>query len=194
MKLCSIATLCLFAVGTGCDVSTEHPAPSHIHRTHTEDSSVGTMQEGIVGTWKDLDSDNVDTYNNDSSVLSEMDELIVIELSEIGFGEGSISVHVRAKAQGRWSLEGDRLTVKYDSVDDVSVGEASLRSDSFAETFGSDFATEFVDDFPQQLKAELPSTICDQEICRAVVSLDKNVLVTRDESDGKVERQERVSP
>ncbi len=194
IKFPPIPALCLLLAITGCNVSTEQPTDSGVHHPRTEDSSVGTMKEMIVGTWKDMETDNFDAYSSDNTIASEIDEIMTIELSEIGFGEGSISIPIKAKATGNWTLEGDQLTLKYDSVDDVSVGEASLDSDSLTKTLGADFVPEFLKSFSQDFKTEIPSTLCEKAFNRTVVSVDNSLLVLRDESDGEVAQQKRVSP
>jgi len=177
----------------GCCTSTKQPAESGVNHIQTDGSSVGTTKEMIVAAWKDVEADNFDTCKNDNTIASEIDEVTTIELSEMGFGEGSISLQAKAKANGTWALEGDQLTLKYASVDDVFAGEASLESDSLSDTLGADFVAEFLKVFPQEFKTEFPSTICNQAISCTVVSVDDNVLVTRDNCDGVVERQNRVS-
>jgi len=193
-KFFPIPALCLLLAITGCNVSTEQPTDSSVHRPHSEDSSVGTLKEMIVGTWKDMKTDNFDAYSNDNTIASEIDEVVTIELSEIGFGEGSISIPIKAKANGNWTLEGDKLTLKYHSVYDVFVGEASLDSDSLTDTLGADSLPEFLKGFSQDFKTALPATLCEKALKRTVISIDNSLLVLRDERDGEVARQKRVPP
>lgn len=152
-----------------------------------------SMEEALVGTWKDVDAENRDTYLTDKTIQSEIDEVWTIPLAELGFGEGTLSIHVKARGDGRWSLDGDRLTLQYVSIEDVEVGEATLESGSLEQTFGADFASEFCKDFSQQFKEELPQTLCEEPIIVTVESVNDSSLIVRD-SQGESEEMVRVIP
>lgn len=115
-----------------------------------------------------------------------------MKYSELGFG-GVVSAHIRTKARGRWKLDGDQLTVRYDSAEDVVVGMTTLESESLKHAFGAEFLTGFSKEFQQQLQEDFPTLLCEQSIAVTVLSVDSDQLVTRD-ADGEIECRTRVSP
>jgi len=102
-------------------------------------------------------------------------------------------MHVTAKADGQWSLSGDQMTITIENVQDVTVGKATLKSDSLEKSLGSDFVTEFCRDFPKQLQEDLPKFMCEQPITATVISISDTKLVLRYE-DGEIKEQIRIKP
>ncbi|MAP08387.1 MAG: hypothetical protein CMM00_06030 [Rhodopirellula sp.] len=192
IKFCPHLACCVLLGTIGCEMPADDVAASTQHELSLSQSSVGTMEETIVGTWKDVEADNVDAYFADQTISTVIDEVMEIPLSDLGFADGSLSIHVKAKAKGQWSLDADKLTLEYSSVSDVTVGKATLDSDSLLRKFGPEFVSEFVNDFHKEFEAELPSSLCDQPIHRTVLSINGKVLVTLDESNGEIEQQIRV--
>lgn len=190
--------LCLLPCLSGCGPSpTQAPAaprPVPLSDAVPTTAPTSVSIEGLlIGTWKDAGAENRDTYAADSTIRSEINEVMTIPLAELGFGEGTLSMHVKARGDGRWSLDGDRLTLQYVSIEDVEVEEATLESESLEQNFGADFASEFCKDFCQQFEEELPQTLCEAPIIVTVVSVNDSSLILRD-AEGESEEMVRVAP